>query len=72
MRAAEAIEVVDGRATLKKGKLSMSLLADVTELMRREGVRKAEIWINASGAISFSAEIPSSLHQRLRNILASR
>ena len=42
----------------------------LTELFHIENLTDAEIRVSRSGDATFSTNIPPSLHQRIRNILA--
>ena len=63
---------MDGSAKCLKGKVMARVLSDITSLTQQADVRKGEIWVSFDGKIRFSGEIPKELHQRLRNVLASR
>ena len=67
-----AIGIINGSAKCLKGKLMSRDLSDISDLAREAGVLKGEIWIGGNGRIRFSSGIPKSIHQRMRNILASR
>ena len=44
-------------------------LSAIAEKLSTAGITDAEIWIKNGGPIKFSKEIPSDLHQGLRNII---
>jgi len=67
-----AIGIVDGSAKCLKGKVLNRTLSDITSLTSACGLKKGEMWIGGDGRIRFSGEIPKELHQRLRNVIASR
>lgn len=72
LAASEVIEIWEGRATVAKGKLSGTILSDVSDVARQYEIKTAQIWIKAGGSISFSRSVPEQAHQRFRNVLASR
>ncbi len=53
-----------------KGKILQWQLHCIADEFREQEISHAEIWMSASGKITFSREIPAILHQRLRNIIA--
>lgn len=59
-----------GVATASNGKMMQWKLSAIAEALTSEEITVAEIWIKKQGAIHFSKEIPSTLHQRLRNMIA--
>jgi hypothetical protein len=69
---AEWIDIRDGRATQQKGRLSNRILAEINDVLANEPEVKGCIRSSGDGRYHFSSGIPQSLHQKLRNILASR
>ena len=59
-----------GKATCQKGKIMQWQLDALTELFHLENLTDTEIRVSSAGHATFSANIPPSLHQRIRNILA--
>lgn len=45
------------------------MLRETAECLCENGLKRGEIWIRGDGKFRFSDDIPSELHQRLRNIL---
>lgn len=68
--AATSIVRREGQTTCLKGKLMQWQLDALTELFHIENLTDAEIRVSRSGDATFSTNIPPSLHQRIRNILA--
>lgn len=68
--AESVIQIRAGSAHGLKGKLVAGLLADIAAVAKEAGLAAGEIWIEASGKIRFSREIPEALHQRFRNVIA--
>ncbi|MCP5537319.1 MAG: DUF3634 family protein [Akkermansiaceae bacterium] len=66
----QAISVRDGQARALKGKVTNKLLNDVASLCRQHEIVECEIWIDNSGMLSFSHEIPEELYQRFRNTIS--
>jgi hypothetical protein len=66
------IKIHDGRASCTKGKMLGTRLAEISSLAAQHSISKGEIWIDSQGKIHFSRHIPAELHQRLRNMIASR
>ncbi|MBB5351438.1 hypothetical protein HNR46_001674 [Haloferula luteola] len=64
-----AIEIRSGQAILRKGKHHAGMLSDITSMAREHDLSRGEIWIESTGKIHFSHEIPKDLHQRFRNTL---
>ena len=59
-----------GKATCQKGKIMQWQLDALAELFYNENLTDTEIRVSSAGHTTFSANIPPSLHQRIRNILA--
>ncbi len=65
---AETVIRYDGtRAYCIKGNLSPSVLRDVDDIFERSCPAGAEIWISTKPRLTFSPEIPKSVHQAFRN-----
>ena len=67
MGATVVVRIENGQATMVKGRIRSAGLRDVAAICRDGGVTKGEIWVNAVERVTYSSEIPDSLHQRLRN-----
>lgn len=65
-----AISIDSSEITCKKGKITPGLATDLRALASDLDLSKAEVWIDGTGKISFSREIPARYHQRFRNLLA--
>ncbi|MBK1884032.1 hypothetical protein JIN85_16555 [Luteolibacter pohnpeiensis] len=48
------------------------LLREISTLADDAGIVTGEIWIEHSGRVRFSREIPEALHQRFRNVIFSQ
>lgn len=69
LSADSTIRYQNGTATASNGKLMQWKLSALAEKLSNAGITDAEIWIKNGGPIKFSKEIPSDLHQGLRNII---
>ena len=69
---AEWLDVRDGKATQRKGRLSNRLLADINDVLADQPELNGNIRSSGNGRYQFSRSIPKPLHQKLRNVLASR
>ncbi|MFM7180699.1 MAG: DUF3634 family protein [Verrucomicrobiales bacterium] len=67
-----AIQIHGASASCVKGKIAGSVLRDIHSIASANGVLEGEIWIDKIGRVTFSNEIPSAIHQRLRNAVAPR
>jgi hypothetical protein len=47
------------------------MMSDISSLASEANLKEGEIWINQLGKVSFSSEIPASIHQRIRNVISS-
>ena len=63
------ISITGPNITCKKGKITPSLIGELQDIFSDLSISWAEIWIDGAGKVSFSIEIPSRYHQRLRNLL---
>jgi hypothetical protein len=68
--SASYITLHRGTVTHSSGKLQQWQLSSIAEILNAADVSQAEIWISTTGTSTFSPQIPSHLHQRLRNIIA--
>ena len=64
-----AISITDSHISCIKGKISPALTNELRSFFSGLDHADAEIWIDGSGKVSFSGEIPTRYHQRLRNLL---
>jgi len=55
-----------------RGSVRSTVLADLTEILRRERISRGYLALNDSQRIVFSLNIPAHLHQQLRNVLTNR
>lgn len=67
--SASAIAIDGHAAKAVKGKATRALLSEISSLSRELEIERGEIWIDALGRSTFSAEIPESSHQRFRNLM---
>ena len=65
-----AISFETGRYVAVRGKVSGPILRDLAGCLEDAWISKGEIWLAGNGRVSFSRNIPTEIHQRLRNILA--
>ena len=63
------IRIQAGGARLVKGTLKPSAREHIVDLLGGAGIRTGFITVAADGRITFSPQIPSHLHQQLRNII---
>jgi hypothetical protein len=68
--SSHAIRICDGRAEVIKGKLEGRLVRDVASLCSQVGVRQCELWVDGSGRVTFSREVPNEHYQKFRNIFS--
>ena len=47
------------------------LLNEISSLASANDIKEGEIWIDPAGKVSFSREIPETIHQRIRNVIFS-
>ncbi len=66
-----AIQIREGTAFCAKGKMMNRLLNDISYLAADFNIAQGEIWINQAGKVSFSRDLPESIHQRIRNVISS-
>ena len=64
-----AITFEHGRCQVVRGKVERHRLEALGACLAEAGVACCEIWIAGDGKVTFSREIGTLLHQRLRNIL---
>ena len=69
--AENAIEIRGGSARCVKGKVVGRLLNEISSLASANDIKEGEIWIDPAGKVSFSREIPETIHQRIRNVIFS-
>ncbi len=67
--ATYAIQIRGGSAQCVKGKMATRVLSDLSCLASENNLEDGEIWIDQLGRVSFSKEIPESIHQRIRNVI---
>ena len=65
--ATTLIHIREGTILVKRGQLRAQAREDAIEVLR--GVKKGFIAITVERRVVISREIPSQLHQRLRNVL---
>lgn len=63
------IQLQDGEIAYTKGKISASALSVIKDILAANGIQKATVKKYQRDIYHFLSPIPSSLHQRLRNIL---
>ncbi|BCU75975.1 hypothetical protein [Luteolibacter sp. LG18] len=68
----EWIEIRGGRITAVKGRFSQRTLSDLGDVFASHPELRGHIRSNGGGRYTFSGGIPEPLHQRARNVLASR
>ena len=65
-----AIRISGGRAEVIKGKIDGRLVREITSLCAEIGLEKCEMWIDGTGRMIFSRDVPSQHHQKFRNVLS--
>ncbi len=61
----------DGKqVTVEKGKFTPGAIRDLTEILTSSSVGKGEIHLLPNDRVEFEGEIPSTLHQAIRNVIA--
>jgi hypothetical protein len=68
-----SIKVRDGSSALIRGKIPLTAVGELTDVLNRNGVQNATIYgIKRRGMVMlvFSRSIPKSCHQGLRNVWA--
>jgi hypothetical protein len=70
--AQSAIQIRGGIADCVKGKITKRLLDDISCVVKESNIEQGEIWIDQSGKVGFSGDIPEMFHQRLRNVISLR
>ena len=66
-----SIKVRDGSSALSRGKIPLTAVAELVDVLNRNGVRNATIYgIRRRGTVTlaFSRSIPQSCRQGLRNV----
>jgi hypothetical protein len=71
LAAGTLIRIRGGSLRVVRGSLRAQVLADLTDMVRQAGVTRGFICINARRRIIFSRNLPASIHQHLRNVLAN-
>ncbi|WP_437228582.1 DUF3634 family protein [Planctomicrobium sp. SH661] len=67
--ARSIFRIRDGVIRVQRGHLRYAAKESLTEVLAAEGVNKGFIAITSGGRVTFSREIPSSVHQKIRNVL---
>lgn len=70
--AAVLIRIRAGRLVAVTGSVRSQTLADLTEILDPVGLNYGFLAVHDPGRIIFSRNIPTHLHQQLRNVLANR
>lgn len=63
------IQVRGGTIRVERGELAPRAKDHLADVVREARVERGHIAISHGGKVSFSADIPATLHQRVRNIL---
>jgi hypothetical protein len=66
------IRIRAGRAELSKGRVRSDVLAAASDVLADGRVNRGFIAITSRDRVMFSANIPSAIRQRLRNVLLNR
>jgi type III secretion system FlhB-like substrate exporter len=45
-------------------------MAEISSIASEVNLKEGEIWIDPLGKVSFSREIPETIHQRIRNVIS--
>jgi len=70
--ASTLIHFRSGTIRVARGRLKPHAKEHVTAILSEAGVSKAFITITSNNRVTFSRQIPSSIHQRLRNVLLNQ
>ncbi len=68
--ASTAIRIRGGTAYCLKGKRGNRIMAEISSIASEVNLKEGEIWIDPLGKVSFSREIPETIHQRIRNVIS--
>src|SRR5262245_25712915 len=66
------VRVQNGEVHVSRGRLKPYARDHVHEILSEAGVSNGYIAITAGNRVMFSRQIPSSVHQRLRNVLLNQ
>jgi hypothetical protein len=70
--AATLIHIRSGGLQVKRGRLQAHAREHVSEILQDAGVSRGFIAITSQNRVAFSRHIPSTVHQRLRNVLLNQ
>jgi hypothetical protein len=70
--ASTLIRIKGGRLVLRKGQLRPYARDHASEILLEAGVSDGYIAITPQNWVAFSRQIPSAIHQRLRNVLLNQ
>lgn len=66
------LRISGGKLIIRRGRLQADARNHVSDMLRDAGVCRGFVAITSRNRIVFSRSIPSSLHQRLRNVLINQ
>ena len=66
------ILVRDGKLRLSRGEMRSHARGKVAEVLNEAGVSRCFIALTPGNRVAFSRSVPSSIHQRLRNIILNQ
>jgi hypothetical protein len=70
--ATTLLQIRNGQLRIRRGDLRPYAKGQVVEVLRETGVSRCFIAVIPGNRVRFSRSIPSTLHQRLRNIILNQ
>ena len=70
--ATTLIRIRDGRVDVRRGQMRLHAKGQVADVLREAGVSSGFIAVTPGNRIAFSRSIPSTVHQRLRNVILNQ
>ena len=70
--ATTLIQIRDGKLRVRRGEVRPYAKGQVAEVLREAGVSSCFIAVTPGKRVAFSRTIPSTLHQRLRNVILNQ
>ena len=70
--ATTLIRIRDGTLRIRRGEMRPYAIVQVADVLREAGVSSCFIAVTPGNRVAFSRSIPSTLHQRLRNVILNQ
>ena len=70
--ASTLIRIREGAVHVRRGRVQPYAKEHVVEILREAGVSKGFIAVTSENGVAFSRSIPSTVRQRLRNVLLNQ